>query len=416
MTRRRRRRSALTAAGVTIGAGLLAGVLLLSGCGESEGVEVRIEPHEGLLDAPLRLEVEGVEAGSSLRLALSAKAADGVRWTGARTVDADRSGSVWIDGGGLIASLRPTGPRAEARDIALVPPDGVLALRLEARQGDRVVGTAEASRLMSGEDVSSRSLTLARDGLAARLWTRPRGSRRPVAVLSLGGSEGGYGNDRVEALLASHGYPVLQLAYFGEQGLPGELSEIPLEYFVRALERLRSRGAERIVVVGISRGAELALILGARFPELVDGVVAYAPSSVVNPAQDGGPAWTFRGLPLPTVPCSEYGSTSPTNGEAVIAVERISGPVMTVAGVSDTVWPAANYSAAIARRLKEHDRPDTTEIVFPDAGHGVVAAIPYLPNEIGDSDLATVRQADALARTATWPQLLALLERVSSGD
>ena len=169
---------------------------------------------------------------------------------------------------------------------------------------------------------------------------------------------GGFGSNHVERLLASHGYPVLQLAYFGEAGLPGELREIPLEYFRRALERLRAdAAAERIVVLGYSRGGELALILGSRFPELVDGVAAYAPSSVVNSSLDCGPAWTQGGRPLAAATCAEFGNTGPANANAIIPVERIDGPLLTVAGIADAVWPAASYAAAIADRLEEHHRP-----------------------------------------------------------
>jgi dienelactone hydrolase len=377
-----------------------------------DDARVRIEPSDGLLDAPLRLQVDGIEDGSPLRLTLSATSGEEVRWEGTQTVTGERRS---IDLGPLLASLRPTGRLADARDVALMPPEDGLELRLEARQGGDVVGTATAMRRMAASEVSATQLTVAADGLAGRLWTPAQDDRRPVAVLSLGGSEGGYGSDWVERLVASHGYPVLQLAYFDAEGLPNELSEIPLEYFASALQRLRAEnGVERVVVLGFSRGAELALILGSRFAGLVDGVVAYAPSSVVNPSLDCGPAWTLRGAPLPTVDCSEYGNASPSNGEAVIAVERIDGPVMAVAGVSDSVWPAASYAAAIESRLEEHERSEVTVAVFPAAGHGVVAAIPYLPNAIGDADLPETRRADALARTETWPRLLALLERLSA--
>jgi dienelactone hydrolase len=380
--------------------------------GADDRARVRIEPSDGLLDAPLRLELQGVADGAPLETTLATRSSDGVLWEKTQTVTADES----VDLGPLLASLRPIGDRAKDRDAALVPPVDGLVLRLEARQGDRLVGTARAVRRPSDPAVSATELTVPRDGLAGRLWAPPRDDRRPVAVLSIGGSEGGFASDWLERLVASRGYPVLQLAYFDAEGLPDELREIPLEYFVRALERLRAdTGVKRVVVLGYSRGGELALILGSRFPELVDGVVAYAPSSVVNGSLDCGAAWTLRGAPLPAADCSEYGSTSPSDEDAVIAVERIDGPVMAVAGVSDSVWPAASYAAAIERRLEQHRRADAAVHVFPAAGHGIVAAIPYLPSSIGPSDLQETRKADALARTESWPRLLSLLERLSAG-
>jgi dienelactone hydrolase len=390
-------------------------VLVLAGWGSPERTAVRIEPAEALLDGPLRLEAGGAEGSALVRLTLSATGEDGVEWAGTTDVRPDGAGRVSVDGGALLASLRPTGAPADDRELTLVPRGEELELRLEARQGTRSLGTARATRRMVAGNVSARELTVERDGLAGKLWTGDEGDRKPVAVLSLGGSEGGLGSDHVERLLASHGYPVLQLAYFGEKGLPGELREIPLEYSARALERLRADvDAERVVVLGTSRGGELALILGSRFPELVDGVVAYAPSSVVNSSLDCGPAWTHRGRPLPAAACTEFGNAGPANADAIIPVERIDGPLLTVAGIADAVWPAANYAAAIATRLEEHDRPDATQVVLPEAGHGVVAAIPYLPNELGPADLPESRKADALARTASWPKVLALLESLST--
>jgi pimeloyl-ACP methyl ester carboxylesterase len=182
---------------------------------------------------------------------------------------------------------------------------------------------------------------------------------------------------------------------------------------------MASRGGRRaaVVVLGVSRGAELALILGSRFPALVEGVVAYAPSSVVNPAVPPaqGAAWTYRGKPLETISPTEFGFAAPTNRAAIIPVERIRGPVMTVAGVSDMLWPAASYSTAIAERRAASGK-ETTTLIFQEAGHGVGAAIPYLPLFLGDNDFVSTRKADALARTESWPKLLALLEGVERGS
>lgn len=45
----------------------------------------------------------------------------------------------------------------------------------------------------------------------------------------LGCSEGGLHKDDA-ALLATHGYAVLALAYFGMAGVPAHLVEVPLEW------------------------------------------------------------------------------------------------------------------------------------------------------------------------------------------
>lgn len=400
-----KRRLPLVAAAAVLG--LLAAVALvlavLRSNGDSETARVRIEPAEALLDAPLRLVVDGARADEPVRLELSTTATDGVRWTGIQTARADRSGAVSVDGGRLFASLRPAGV-ADGPRMGLFPPtDRPLELRLAARQADRELGAAVATRTIGGPGVAARELTAVHDGLVGRYWTGPPRDRRPVAVLAFGGSEGGYGNGWQASLLAAHGYPVLQLAYFGAPGRPRQLRSIPLEYVERALEWLHARpGVTHVVMVGASRGAELALLVGSTYPDLVQGVVAYVPFDSVMLG-----SWTRAGRPIP----------SPSNPDPRIPVERIRGPVLLLGAARDQVWNSTYGANAVRDRRLAHGEKDTKAVVFDDAGHFMDLAIPYLPEptEGGWRGLTLVsggtRQADALARTASWPQLLALLGR-----
>ena len=401
MTTRKRRRGILAGATIVL-AIALAAVLALVSRGSHEAVSVRIEPREALLDAPLRLEVEGAHPAEPVRLELSATSADGVLWAGRRTARADGSGAVSVDGGRLLTSLHPAGVPESAK-IGLVPSDGVLELRLEARQGDRSLGTTVATRRMGTRGIAARELTVAHDGLAGRYWTGPARDRRSTAVLTLGGSEGGYGNPWQAALLASHGYPVLQLAYFRAPGLPRRLQSIRLEYIERALRWLHARpGVTDVAMVGASRGAELALLVGSTYPALVQGVAAYVPFDSVAPG-----SWTRAGTPI----------LSPSNPDPRIPAERIRGPVLLVGGGRDQVWDSAYGATAVRARRLERGEKDTEALVFDDAGHALDLAVPYLPEptEFSSNGFTLVsggtRQADALARTASWPRLLALLER-----
>ena len=186
-------------------------------------------------------------------------------------------------------------------------------------------------------------------------------------MLWIGGSEGGlpaFG----AALLASHGYPTLALAYFKEPGLPKTLRDIPLEYFARALRWLGAQpavDASHLVVDGVSRGGEAALLIGATFPELVHGVVACTPSSWVNGSfPSGGAAWTVAGKPVPEEP---------------IAVERIGGPVLATGGGRDAIWPSAAEVQQLVDRARRYGRHDIVGRIFPRAGHGLGHAVPNLP-------------------------------------
>ncbi len=105
-------------------------------------------------------------------------------------------------------------------------------------------------------------------------------------------------------MLASRGYAAFNLAYFAEPGLPRGLVNIPLEYFENAIRWMRAQPWLRdgfLAAWGPSRGGELALLLGATFPD-INAVSAWVPSGVmfwpIGLAEQGDtrpPAsWTWR--------------------------------------------------------------------------------------------------------------------------
>ena len=130
------------------------------------------------------------------------------------------------------------------------------------------------------------------DGLVGTLFA-PAGDDRRPAVLAVGGSGGGLSfADAIAPLLASHGYTSMALAYFRMEGLPATLDRIPLEYFERALAWLARHprvDADRIAMLGGSRGGELVLPPRCTFPS-IRAVVAYVPSGLV-----------YGGYPAPLV-------------------------------------------------------------------------------------------------------------------
>jgi dipeptidyl aminopeptidase/acylaminoacyl peptidase len=138
--------------------------------------------------------------------------------------------------------------------------------------------------------ISVRSIKV--DGLDADFFYRT--SEKPQkALILLGGSEGGKSwSDHTASIqeFVDEGYVVLSLAYFGTGDLPSQLRGIPLEYFDKAFHWLSTQKEvipDDYTLMGVSRGAELALLLGTMHPE-VKSVVAIAPSSVVFPGPPTG--------------------------------------------------------------------------------------------------------------------------------
>lgn len=133
-----------------------------------------------------------------------------------------------------------------------------------------------------------------------------------AAVVVLAGSSGRVERERAR-ILARHGVTALAIRWFGGPGQPAGICEIPLETFTAAVDVLRSAGARRIAVLGVSKGAEAALLTAVHDPR-VDVVIAVSPTSRVwcnvGPGRDGRArpyrsSWTWRGEPLPFMPMDD---------------------------------------------------------------------------------------------------------------
>jgi dienelactone hydrolase len=208
------------------------------------------------------------------------------------------------------------------------------------------------------------------------------------------------------ALLASRGFATLALAYFHYADLPGELVEIPLEYFRDGMDWLIASAPTaggRLAVMGASRGGELALLLGAAYPERVAAVVAKVPSGVVWGGltkdddtdcvawtRDGRPIrpLTGAGIPLEALPRRDGAIVLTPSFEAVLAaaspeqltaaeipVERCGGPVLMLSAQDDAMWPSVAMSDIAAARAARHGmRHSVRHLRYHDAGH--TATIP----------------------------------------
>jgi pimeloyl-ACP methyl ester carboxylesterase len=243
----------------------------------------------------------------------------------------------------------------------------------------------------------------------------------PTGVLVLSGSSGRVESARCD-VLAGLGATAASYRWFGET-----VDRVPLESFDEALAALHQR-CERLVVLGTSRGAEAALLLGARHVE-IDAVVAVSPSSVVWAAltreRPQRSSWTSAGEPLPFVPYDDdwEAETSPpefvgmyeqsleTYADRVpaarIPVERITGEVLLVAGGDDRLWPSCDMAEEIVAR-REAAGLATAYVTQPRAGHRVV-----LPGERPPAVSHLVHggtpEADAALGELVWPSLEELL-------
>lgn len=327
-------------------------------------VALTITPATALVDERVRVRARGVHGVVTLEA--SAVDATRTRWRSGLRFRARRAGVVDTRGDmRLFWSMQPPRKRRGSGLFARRQRETPVVIR--ALADGRPVASATLRWRAAAPGVATMETTLGREGFVGTFLRVPSTAPKP-GVLVLGGSEGGHHVGRA-ALLASRGYPALSLAYFKEPGLPPALEQIPLEYFANALRWLAAQPGvdpHRIVIDGVSRGGEAALLIAATYPSLVDAVVACTPSSNVNPSFPGGrtSAWTYAGKPVP---------------EAPIAVERIAGPVLATAGGRDAIWPSAIYVREIVQRARRHGREDVVGRIFRNAGHAVGCAIPNLP-------------------------------------
>jgi dienelactone hydrolase len=274
-------------------------------------------------------------------------------------------------------------------------------------------------------------------GLVGHLYAAAGASRR-TGVLMLGGSGGGYPDEAAARDLARAGYPVLALAYFRDrEGHPAELAQtelrnVPLEYICAALDWLEARPevrADRIALMGESRGAELALMIGALRPD-VAGVIAYSPQELRWAAVGGGgPAWTLNGTPLPyaegvynrATPMSQFTDVldgpADVRNAAAIDVEHIHGPVLLISSRADALSPSTRMANDIEARLRAHGFSYGIENVqYENASHLLMGFGPGL-TEIRVRNLFTIHfggtaEGTETARNAGWARAKEFLARL----
>jgi dienelactone hydrolase len=308
-----------------------------------------------------------------------------------------------VDGLHFIWAMRPL--RGHPRYF--IAPHGTSTIRLTVSDSGRVLARAALPRRVRAPGVRARALTLRRDRLVGSFFTPARRHGQGIAVLLIGGSEGGTPTG-IAAGYANHGYRALALCYFKCPGLPRQLERIPLEYFAGALRWLaRQHGVDtrRVIIDGGSRGGEGALLIASTFPRLVHGAIALSPNYQVYPAccelrwlnaVHPPPAWTRHGRPV-----------APFNA---IRVERISGPVLLESGGQDRVWNSSFSTQQIDQRLADHHfRYRHERLDFPAAGH--IATGPQWPSSdpthFGGSPRANAIAGDALNRA--WAHYLRAL-------
>jgi dienelactone hydrolase len=407
---------------------------------------IDVDAPVALLDTPIKIRVTGLKAKQPMTLRASITDKTNQAWESFATFIADDKGVVDVsstaplygtylkpDGMGLFWSMLPVGwGNPESRSFETPDP---MIVTITAEAMDKSLTSVQVTRLR-GLDGKVTRQSIRTDGIVGTLFYPNAPGKYPAVITLTGGL-----SEVFPRLLASRGYTVFSLAYFGVESLPKELVEIPLEYFAKAIRWLKTQPSvnpERIVVMGGANGGELALLLGATWPQDIKAVIGYAPSAVVTEGISSGreikSSWTLGGAPLPFIKyyppapeCAIFTSKYPfvfgcafdkalddqaAVAAASIAVEKSSGPVLLISGTDDQVWPSTRLADMVVARLKASNFPFAyVHLRYEGAGH---FSIPYFPANQTQS-IGIVyggsAEANAAASADSYPKMLDFLSK-----
>jgi len=232
-----------------------------------------------------------------------------------------------------------------------------------------------------------------REGKVRGTLFLPPGDGPFPGVIDLFGTAGGL-NEFKASLLASHGFTVLSLAFFNFDDLPKFLPHCELEYFEEAAEWLVKHPSVipgGIGVMGVSKGAEITLMMAVHRKDIVKAIVPISTSYVISAVpfkvngeltgvyydnsktrqtEDGG--FIFRD-------CVPVHGLDMLHPPAVIPVEEIECPMLIICGEDDQDVSASEMAQEILARMNSHNKGALCSALrYPGTGHLIEP--PYAPH------------------------------------
>jgi esterase/lipase len=392
-------------------------LILFPLCSDKARIEIYIENERDLYGTPFSIHITGLSPGETVTLSALSEDASGSEWTTSSGLTATSSGKITLefddppkinpqgtDLYGYLSSMRPADN--SNRNYHYDRENGI-KIRFTATNSAGQSTSSELVRYYSNPEAELLCDTLDVNGLKGFLYYPDGENRSYPGIILLSGANGGL-EKWLARIIASHGYAVLALAYFNYQDLPENLVEIPLEYFERAIEWMKTNDhvtKDRIGLVGGSKGGELVLLLGSKY-DLFRVIVAWMPAAHVWQAISLSPqsSWSFNGQGLPYVP---YGYTQEDMenlqtgkltsfrsfyllglqnadesiiSRAAIPVENIKASILLVSDTDDQSWPSSEFCNMIMQRLAENNfKYGMEHICTQNGGHTA-----FLPDLIPD--------------------------------
>lgn len=245
------------------------------------------------------------------------------------------------------------------------------------------------------KDIDGVDVTYVDEGRMQGFRFVPKEKSHKGIVICFGGSEGSPNFENAKRL-AKDGYETLALFMFGMKNQEQTLRKIPLEQFEDVINYINKniKDNKPISVLGASKGAEYALNLASKYPE-IDNLILISPSSYNFAGldfKDYGSSWTYKGKELPYIDIRKssfksflknvivpniikspisYKETYKSaiekdslSKEKLISVKNVKANILMIAGEDDLMWD----SLAMAKKIKDQN-PNAKVYSYKGAGH-----------------------------------------------
>lgn len=221
------------------------------------------------------------------------------------------------------------------------------------------------------------------------------GKKQPL-IVGLGGSEGGnaWSSDywkKTRDEFIEKGYAFLAIGYFGANGTPEILDKIEIENVYNAIKTATENkhiNKSKIAIIGGSRGADLALLLGSYYPD-IKSVVSIVGSNAAFPGHTDHfttSCWTYKNQELPFVPINEEAvpflmkrdlrgtfetmlQDTVALEKAAIKVEKINGSILFLSATKDDICPSTPMAEMMVERLNSNNFKHYFEHKSFEGGH-----------------------------------------------
>ena len=241
---------------------------------------------------------------------------------------------------------------------------------------------------------SFSQLTLVTPNVESKLYLG-NGKNQPL-IVGFAGAEGGnaWTSDywkKTRDQFIDKGYAFLVIGYFGAKGTPDTLQKIAIEdvhYAIELATKNKKLNKRKIAIVGGSRGADLALLLGSYYKDIkcIVGIVASNVTFPGNTNHFTTSTWTYQKKELPFVPVNEEAvpflikrdlrgtfvamlKDTIAEEKALIKVENIKGPVLLISAIKDEICPSTPMAEKMINRLKANRFKYYFEHVAIEGGH-----------------------------------------------